>query len=392
MGAQQILLATACTLLIGGVAAAAPRERVAVIDLGPGDSRQRIAAAVVGGGLQLLGDGLDDALAGVVADRDSVELAAAMADAQSKFGALACKDAMAAAQTAISLGAARQAAGLPVPELARAWTYVLLCADREGDGTTAVIAASRVRALGATDVDAKLLARYPEIDALSNRDVMELEIKPEVDGADVWIDFKHAGKAPLKVVIATGSHVIAAAAGSRRGAVSGTVIKKQPVVTVPMPDQAGGRSALATRVASWKGKVPAAKELTAVLAEVKARVAIIRHGDTVEAWGHAGPGEPVRRLGGEDGVRKLDDVAALVALIKDRADAWSSRAPDPDQPLLRDTDTSSKFRRDSKHEDDDKPTKWWVYATIAAAVVAGALTIYIHDTQKDVQRVELTYP
>lgn len=361
-----------------------------MIDLGPGDSRPRIAAAVVGGGLQLLGDGLDEALAGVIADRDSVELAAAMTDAQTKFGALACKDTLAAAQTAISIGAARQAAGLAVPELARAWTYVLLCADREGDGATAVIAASRVRALGATDVDAKLLARYPEVDALSNRDMMELEIKTEVDGADVWIDFKRAGKAPLKVVIATGPHVIAAAAGSRRGAISGTVIKKQPVVTVPMPDQAGGRSALAKRVASWNGKVPAANELAAVLREVKARVAIVRHGDTVEAWGHAGAGEPLRRLGGEDGVRKLDDVAALVALIKERVDAWSSRAPDPDQPILR--DTGSTFRRDSKHEDDDKPTKWWVYATIAAAVAAGALTIYIHDTQKDIQRVELTYP
>jgi len=358
-----------------------------VIDLGPGDQssvKQRIAAAISGGGLEPVID--DDA----VADRDGAQLATAMADAQSKFGALACKDAMAAAQTAISLAAARQAAGLAVPELARAWTYMLLCADREGDAATALFAASHVRTLGASDVDAKVLARYPEVDALSNREVIDLEIKTEVDASDVWIDFKRAGKSPLKIAIATGPHVIAAASGTRRGAVSGTVIKSQPTVTVPMPEQAGTASSVGKRIAGWRGKMPSAKELEAVLKAVKARVAIVRHGDTVEAWGHAGEGEPLRRLGGEDGVRKLDDVAALVAVIKERADAWSSRAPDPDQPLL--IDKGSTFRRDANHTEEEKPTKWWVYATIAGAVVAGALVIYAQDTAKDIQRVELKYP
>src|SRR5262249_40601202 len=148
------------------------------------------------GGLEaVIGDGLDDALAGVNADRDGVQLAAAIAEAQAKFGALACKEATQAAQQAIAIAAARQAAGFAVPELARAWAYVLLCADRGGDSATAVTAATRLRTLGGSpDVDASVLARYPEVDALSNRKVIDIEVKAEVDGAEIWVDFARAGK------------------------------------------------------------------------------------------------------------------------------------------------------------------------------------------------------
>ena len=72
----------------------------------------------------------EDALAGEATDQDAVRIAAAMAEAQRAYGALDCTVATAAAKAGIGIGAARQAAGLAVPELARAWTYVLLCADR----------------------------------------------------------------------------------------------------------------------------------------------------------------------------------------------------------------------------------------------------------------------
>src|SRR5512143_4138784 len=174
MGPQQVLRAAALLVLVGVSSAHAGgwsakakpsslTEHVAIIDLGPnaedGSVRGKLASAVIDRGLQpVIGDGVDDALAGIDVDRDGVELAAAMADAAGKFGALQCKDAIASAQTAISLGAARQAAGIAVPELARAWTYVLLCADRTGDTTTAVAAASALRTLGGSpDVDAKIL-------------------------------------------------------------------------------------------------------------------------------------------------------------------------------------------------------------------------------------------
>jgi hypothetical protein len=248
-----------------------------------------------------------------------------------------------------------------------------------------------LRALGGSaDVDAKVLARYPEIDALSNREVVDIEIKSEIDGADIWVDFQRAGKSPLKLALATGPHVMAAASGTRRGAVTGTVVKKQLVVTIAMPDQAGPWSALAARVAGWKGKMPPPTELEAVMAQVKARVALVRRGNVVEAWGHAGRGEPLRRLGGSDeGVRTLADVDSLVALTKDRIQTWEDRAPDPDQPLLVENRT---VRRRSDGTPEEEPTKWWVYATIAGAVVAGAIIIYAHETANDVQRVELKYP
>ena len=124
MGPQQVLRAAAAVVvLVGTAASAAPRERVAVIDLGPEDgTREKLAAAIVAGGLEpVIGDGVEDALAGVSTDRDHVLLAAALAEAKDKFGALACKEATAAAQTAIAIGAGRQAAGLAVPGALPAW-------------------------------------------------------------------------------------------------------------------------------------------------------------------------------------------------------------------------------------------------------------------------------
>jgi hypothetical protein len=405
MGPQQVLSAAAAVVVaIAGAASAAPwsgkkakelGDSIAVIDLGPGDVRTQIGAALVGNSLDVLtGDGVEDALAGIDVDRDALELAAALADAQSKFGALACKEATAAAQSAIALGAARQAAGMKVPELPRAWAYVLLCADRTGDATGAVVAATQLRALGSSpDVDASVLARYPEVDALSNREAIEIEINAEVAGADVWVDFKRAGKAPMKIVLTAGSHVIAAASGTRRGVLTGTVVRKQPVVTVPMPDQAGAWAHLAKRVASWGGKLPAASDLEAVMNEVGARIAIVRHGDTIEAWGHVGKSEKLRRLGdGDDGVRPLGEANELAALVADRVETWNSRAPDPDQPLL--VETPEERRRYGKggEKDKDEDTPWWVYASIGGAILVGATIIYVKESADNTQRVELKYP
>jgi len=397
MGPQQVLSAAALVVTaLGSIAAAGPAldDRIAVIDLGPGDVRPQLNAALVDKSLDVLsGDGVEDALAGINIDRDALTLAAAMVDAQTKFGGLACKDTTTAAQSAIAIAAARQAAGIAVPELTRAWTYVLLCADRTGDATGAVVAATQLRALGGSpDVDASVLARYPEVDALSNREAIELEINAEVAGAEVWVDFQRVGKAPVKLVLNAGTHVIAAASGTRRGVLTGTVVRKQPVVTVPMPDQAGVWGPLATRVASWGGKLPPATELESVMNQVGARVALVRHGGTVEAWGHAGKGEKLRRLGdGDDGARPLAEANELAALVADRIGTWNSRAPDPDQPLL--VETPEERQRYNAHgEKEDEPTPWWVYATIGAGLAIGATIIYLNESGDSTQRVELKYP
>src|SRR5439155_156773 len=113
------------------------------------------------GFVPVIGDGVEDALAGRDVDRDAGLVTASIADAQRAFGELRCSDATASARHAIGLAAARQAAGRAVPELARAWSLVLLCADRDNQLDTALSAASQLRALGGSpDVPPAVWAKY----------------------------------------------------------------------------------------------------------------------------------------------------------------------------------------------------------------------------------------
>lgn len=406
MGVERILQAAGrlaafavAAALAAGPASAAPeaprktRERLAVIDLGPADGgavRRRIAAVVIAGGFQVVtGDGIEDALAGEAADKDTVQLAAAIAEAQRAFGALDCAAATTAAHTAIRIAAARQAAHVAVPELARAWTYVLLCADRGGDVDRAMRAASLLRiAGGSRDVPPEIWAKYPEVDALLDHELLPIEITTEVPGAEIWIDFQRRGQSPLKTFLPAGEHLIAAALGTQRGWAAGTAIKTQTRVTVAMVDQASANRALATRIAGWHGALPVPEEIGVVLDEVKARVALIRHGDALEAWGRIGRSEPPRRLGGEDGLGTTSDAERLVVLTTDRVQTWNDRSPDPDQPLLVE-DPKTRAARTTKA---DEPTRWWVYGALAGALAVGVGVMYVHDTSSNTQRVELHYP
>lgn len=361
-----------------------------MIDLGgasgAGDATRQLQAAITAAGYApVIGDGVEDALAGRDTERDAVELAAAIATAERAFGALACGEVAPAARRAIGIAAARQAAGRPVPELARAWTYLLLCADRDGQLDTALAAAGHLRALGGSpDVPAAVWAKYPEVDVVSGRDLVELEIESDVAGAAIWIDFRPAGASPVHAVLPVGEHVIAAASGSRRGWAAGTAVRKQRSLRVPLTDAAGPWADVAQRVAGWGGKLPAPADLAFVLDRVHARIALIRHGDTVEAWGQVGRSEAPHLLGGDDGVAPLGEARRLLGVIADRLTAWGAHAPDPDQPLL----VEDRGRRD----EPPAPTKWWVYAAIGGAVALGATIILVHDSASDRQRVELHYP
>jgi hypothetical protein len=176
--------------------------------------------------------------------------------------------------------------------------------------------------------------------------------------------------------------VIAAASGTRRGSIVGTPVKSQPKLLVPMPDQAGRWSAVAARIAGWHGEVPSPDELNAVLLETHMRAALIRHGDAIEAWGHAGAGEPVRRLDATP--RTIAQAGDAAAVIAERVAGWSAHAPDPDRPLL---------VEDRAHDTEERThTQWWVYAAIGAALVAGGIVIAAHHYSSDTQTVELHYP
>jgi len=397
MGPQRVLQAVFAVAFATSSAAAAPlaapsRERIAVIDLGgasAGDAPKQLAAAIVAAGFApVVGDGVEDALAGRDTERDAIELAAAIATAAQAFGALTCRDAVPAARQAIGLAAARQAAGRPVPELPRAWAYLLLCADRNAELDTAMAAASQLRALGGSpDVPAAVWAKYPEIDAVADRELVAVDIDADVAGAAIWVDGRPVGASPIHVVLAAGDHVIAAASGTKRGWAAGTAVRSQKSLHVPLTDVAGPWADVAQRIAGWGGKLPPPAELAVVLDRVHARIALIRRGDTVEAWGQVGRSEAPHRLAGDDGVAPVADAGRLLGVVADRVSAWSAHAPDPDRPLLLE-DRAPGGRRD----EPETPAKWWVYAAIGGAVAIGAAIIAIHDSASDRQRVELHTP
>jgi hypothetical protein len=394
MGAQQILRAAACCALIGTTAYAAPskKEPVAVIDLGPADPDldRALAAALVHADLAPLDDLTEAALTGQAAESDALALATAMARAQQKFGALDCKGTISAVKKALPLLAARQAGQVPVPELARAWAYALLCADRIGDSDLALRAASRLRVVGGSpDVTEDLLAKYPDVDATLGIDAIEVDVAAEIPDATLWLDFVPIGKAPQHLALGPGDHVIAAAAGTRRGYLVGRPIKKQPKLLVEMPDQASPLAAIASTVASWKGALPPPEALADVLDKVHARAALIRHGDVVEVWGHAGKNEPLRRLGGEDGTRTIAEADRAAALIADRVEGWTAHAPDPDQPLLVE---DLRDRATQVNKERATGASWWVYATIGAAVLAGSIAVYAHEQDTNTQEIRVHYP
>jgi hypothetical protein len=401
MGPQRILQAAVGVALaaIAPAAGAAPeqaapaaprsRERIAVVDLGGGaggsgrgfiDAGQQLQAAIVAAGFApVIGDGVEDALAGRDTERDAPALAAAMATAE----------AMPAARQAIGIAAARQAAGRPVPELPRAWAYVLLCADRDGQLDAALQAANQLRALGGwPDIPPAVWARYPAVDAIAGRDLVELDIDADEPGAAIWIDFRPAGTSPVHVVLPAGDHVIAAAAGARRGWAAGTAVRTQKTVHVPLTDVAGPWADVARRVAGWGGKLPPPDELAWLLGRVHARIALIRRGDRIEAWGQIGRAEAPHALGGEDGAAPVADAGRVLGAIADRIGAWDGRAPDPDMPLL----TEGSGPRGARKDEAEGGTKWWVYAAIGGAIAIGATIIVAHDAASDRQRVELRYP
>ena len=437
MGPQRILQAviTVVGALVGVVTAAstsvaAPQappplhtarvERIAVINLNPplaaggrDDSARRLEAAITAAGFEpVTGAGVEDALAGRDVDRDALELSSALATAQRAYGELRCKEAMPAARQAIGTAAARQAGGLAVPELGRAWIYVLLCADHDGQLDAALTAATRLRTLTGSqrpdEIPVGVWAKYPAIDTAADLELVPLDVTTDEPGAAIWIDFQRAGVSPLHTTLPAGDHVIAAALGSRRGWSAGTAVRSQSAVKVPLVETAGAWSDLARRVAGWHGQ-PSPDELRWVLARVDARIALVRTGDNISAWGQIGRSELPHPLGtNNSGSGPTTELERVLGVVANQIHTWSDHAPDPDQPLLVDdrgsppggsaaegrrgsidTDVAAPGRRSDAGE---RPTKWWVYAAIAGAVVVGGIVLYARENATDHQQIELHAP
>jgi hypothetical protein len=408
MGARQVsrLAAVAAALGIAlgtGPAAAAPTpgEPVIVVDLRPGDeaarapSRAAFRARLDGiTGLRVLrSDGDDDsalldaALAGSTGDADLPRARAALAEAREAFGALDCARARPAAELAVGLIAARQAAGLDDSAALRtAWAYALLCADRDGDMRAAQVAAARLRGLGVTrgedvGISAATWDRFPEIDAATDRDIVELAVSGPA-GASIWIDHVAAGAAPLTVFVPAGRHIVAAAAATdARRALRGAIVVDVGGVTspleVPMQDATNRWSSVGDRVAGWRRdrRPPTGQALAALMADLRVRFAFVLTGDDVaRLWERDGTRAARAIAEGTTG-----DALAMAAALDERVAALDGR-PATDEIL-----------RDDRRGRNDHP-RWWIYASIVGAVLAGGAVIYAQDSAQDRQRVEIDWP
>jgi hypothetical protein len=397
MGARQVLRVALIAGAIGASAGAARAqmihrdEPVIVIDARAPEARDRDATrARFGDALDRVkgvhverGGEQDAALAGEGGD-DAADAAAALAHARDAYGHLDCKTARPAAEQAATIFAARQAAGLGTDDhddAVQAWAYVMLCADHEGDHGGAAIAASMLRALGAQQtavalVGADTWAKYPDIDA---RTASLAELTVDADGggdAEVWIDLAPAGKAPVTATLAAGDHVIAAAAGTRRGAQRLTVQWSTKATIALEERSAGSWSDVIRQVRAWRGAAPVAADVTALVRSLHVRFAFVLRGDGVTLWG-LGPDDKAARVI-ETG--SLDDAAGLGAIAVSRAAAWDSHAPDTDHLLVE--DKGGVVKKDH----------WWVYASLIGAIVLGGVVVYAHDSAQDTQHIELRYP
>ncbi|MBK9030863.1 MAG: hypothetical protein IPL61_05900 [Myxococcales bacterium] len=357
---------------------------IAVVDARGGGGGQApaaaLAAALTAAGLaQPTGD-VAAALSG--RDDDDLALDAALAEASDGFGQLDCGRARPWAETAATLVAGRRAAGLDDADRGvRAWTYLLLCADRDGDRPAARHAADRVRALGGSAaVTADVWARYPDIDATIDRDIVVVTVTGPA-GAVATLDDRSIGPVPATAFAHAGRHLVAIAAGDVRGATWATVQGKP--LTIAVEARAGRPSTLApltgaVRQARTAGVDARAAAAIAAAARVELIAAIV-DGDRIELWQRQATATVAIATG---------DVDAVVAAAQAAYAAAHERAPDPDRPLLRDPPKLPNHGKRAELE----PTRWWVYAAIGGALVAGAVAIYAADAGDDHQRFELTFP
>jgi hypothetical protein len=392
------VLAIIMVLAAGSAVRAAPAEGIVIIDLRAEAAERRRAdrVALAGDlsaaeGVTLPGDtGVAAALAADPLAPLAATAAAHLTAAASAYGALECDVAEARAGDAIEALAALRAAGEDRAEaLRQALVYRLMCAHGRADTAGALRAAAMLRALGddtaPRGVPGAVWQTYPAVDATTDRRIGELQLTTEPGAAAVQIDLLPAGTAPVSAPLAEGEHLVAAAAGD--GAVGRTVTvggdgATRIALSIPVP----ARTDLLVAVRSWRagGGPPDPAGLGALLGGLGVRfAAVIQPDGQVQVWG-LGPGDTSARKLGEP----VGTAAEIAKVVQTRADAWRSRAPDPDLPLMVEAGTGPP-RVDG---DGKRPHEWWVYASIIGAVAVGAAVILVNDLADDRQRFELTWP
>ncbi len=365
--------------------ALAPTIRVAVIDL-RADTDDAARAALVGAlrDAELVPVGGDLGVALIGRDPDQAMAIRVLAEAQDGFGQLDCGRARPLAEHAAQVLSARTAAGLDErARLTRAWTYVALCAERDGDRSMARFAVERLRGLGdaAGALPPDVWSRYPEIDAATDRDIVELTVTGPA-GTTAWVDGRAIGATPATAFVAAGKHVVAVADGRTRTRAATIATALGQPLTVDLqadPVALQGEHAIADTVRGWQTAGAADSTVLATLmqaARVELAVVIGTDGATT-LWQ----------------VRKREPIAIVVAtgagaaLATAAQEAWAvahDRAPEAGVELLREGDLAGD-------KADREPTRWWVYAAIGGAIAVGAAVIYAADAGDDRQRFELRF-
>lgn len=373
-------------------------EPIAIVDARNGDApahadeRAALAESLRRDGLAPIEGALARALAGVDDTTDGALADAALAATRERFGALDCAGVRAQGQQAVQLLAGREAAG--VDERARlqaAYTYLLLCADRDGARVAAQGFADRLRALGGSPaIPADVWARFPEIDAGSEYAHASVELADgrggSVAGAEVWLDHRRVGRAPTTLRVATGEHVLALARGAERAAVNLQVTEPKPLtLSIALTSFAAAGGDVATQVRRWQAGAPVRPaEVAALLARAGARFAIVVEGDGhASLWAQASASEPADVIAEAELARP----AALVDAARARLAAWA-RGPAVDVPLISGHDLDGAEAAPTRR----RAAPWWVYVAIGGAAVAGGVTIWALDAGENRQRIELTFP
>ena len=348
--------------------------------------------------------GLDDALSGkiVVSGDDSVDAAQGALKADDCPAALAASSdailALSADQAATTVGDASHIA----TNLGRAWSYRLQCADRGGDFVVANRAAAAMRQLGVAQPSGiavldDALARHPDVDASTDRDIVALTViahhgASDIPGAAVWIDHKPVGVTPLSTFVMAGEHVIAVATAEPgnppRGAQFITVQGKPLTAAIDIAAPSPSWPAITAALASWTSEESTASAIAQLATAANANIVIVLDDHQPSLWmvPHTRPPLPraARRIVAPLPVmvgNGQELATAMVAALA--ADHATDRSPDPAVPLLTENNTD---------ETPHRHPAWWVYASIAGAVVIAGAFIYATSTGDDHQIIHVTGP
>jgi hypothetical protein len=302
------------------------------------------------------------------------------------FGSLDCASTRERAKSAILDFAAAAASGAPArDELRKAYLYLFLCADRQGDVDEAMAAATMLRVIIDEDrpgeIGSDTWDKYPQVDAQSNGRQVPVEIASEPSGASIWLDHKEVGKTPGTLLMAEGQHLVALGLPGR-GVSQEITITGKGAMSLPLAEPKSRWDGIAKTLAE-ASDVPSLQRPRAMgnlMAATLSEVAfVMREPGRVAVWIL-----PLNRRSAELVGHAPNAAIAAQLALQGLEDSNNGPGLDPNMPLLRENEATTTTASDTK--------RWWVYAVVLGAVAVGGGLIIAQDLSKDQQRIEVTLP